>query len=247
MAKGPHKGKAPIASLHDAAARRRLKGAIAVLPVGSIEQHGSHLPVSADTDIANAVCERICNITGFALLPAISFGVSFEHAPRLNLSVRPSTLRALVTDVASTLADSSVHTLLVVNGHYGNKKALARLSKKIRGHTTSNTVRCVTINYWEHMSERFDHAGHVETSLMLACSKADMSQARRGFVEPPSVTDSEHKKLSRRASVSFTSVAKNGVWGDPRSATRAHGLSLLDEISKNITKVYTRQALRTKK
>lgn len=234
MAKSSRKKKdAQIASKSDGSARRALCGSIAVLPVGSTEQHGAHLPVSTDADIAKAVCARVCAITGYALLPSIPYGVSFEHAPALNLSVRGPTLRALVSDIASSIADAGARGLVIVNGHYGNKKDLARLPKKIRGHAKSKTIPCMVVPYWDYTSARFDHAGNTETSLMLACGAVDMSKAKKGFIEPE-LGVAAHKALARRASVSFMSVAKNGVWGDPRSARRARGLLLLDEIASNI-------------
>lgn len=248
MAKGSHKKtKAPVTSQSDVPARKRLCGSVAVLPAGSIEQHGQHLPVSTDSDIAIAVSARLCEITGYTMLPPLSYGVSFEHAPRLNLSIRGSTLCNLVCDIAASLADAGTRVLVIINAHYGNQKHLARLPKKIRGHSTTKTIQCVVVPYWNYMSQKFDHGGHVETSLMLACGLTDMSKAKKGFIESDSTTRSQHAALARRASVSFMSVAKNGIWGDPRSATRACGMSLLDEITENIAnmcrkELYTRRS-----
>lgn len=235
MAKGSHKKTVKqIASLNDPLARRRLCNSIAVLPVGSMEQHGGHLPVSADSDIAVEVSERVCAITGYSLLPPVSYGVSFEHSPRLNLSVRGTTLRHLITDIAGSLADAGARGLVIINAHHGNQIHLDRLSEKIRGHAGAKTIRCIAVPYWKFMSTPFDHAGHVETSIMLACGSVNMRAAKKGFIEPDPITRAAHRELSRRASVSFMSVAKNGVWGDPRLATRAKGTKLLDEIAINI-------------
>ncbi len=247
MAKGSHKKTVPpVTSQSDANARKILRGSVAVLPVGSIEQHGDHLPVSTDSDIATTVSARVCAVTGYAMLPPVSYGASFEHAPRLNMSIRGHVLRSLVADIAASLADAGSRGLVVINGHYGNQRHLARLGKKIRGHATARTIRCVVVPYWDFMSAKFDHAGHTETSLMLACGQADMRKAKRGFVEPDSITPSQHRALSRRASASFMSVASNGIWGDPRSATRAGGLLLLDEIADKIARM-CRNELRTQR
>ena len=71
------------------------KKKIAVIPIGSIEQHGPHLPISTDSDIVSNVSKKISDKNGYLLLPTITYGVSFEHAPFFNLSVRESTLRTL--------------------------------------------------------------------------------------------------------------------------------------------------------
>lgn len=234
MAKGPHKTDAPIAELTDAAARCRLAGGIGVLPVGSVEQHGRHLRVSTDAEIAIEVSRRVCKLAGYVMLPALSYGVSFEHAPGLNLSVRATTLRRLVVDIAASLADAGARGLVVINGHHGNQRHLAKIPSRVPGYSSKKTIKCMVVPYWKFMSVAFDHAGHVETSLMLACSSADMRHARRGFVEPATTTARQHDELARRASKSFLSVAKNGVWGDPRLATRATGTRLFDEMSANI-------------
>jgi len=66
------------------------KKQVAVIPIGSIEQHGAHLPVSTDSDIVTEVAKRLSKMKGYILLPTLNYGVSFEHAPFFNLSVRES-------------------------------------------------------------------------------------------------------------------------------------------------------------
>ena len=64
------------------------KKRIAVIPIGSIEQHGPHLPVSTDSDIATEIASRIAKKNNFLLMPTIVYGVSFEHGPFFNLSIK---------------------------------------------------------------------------------------------------------------------------------------------------------------
>ena len=236
MEKSSHKKSRAkkIIEFDDAKARRALCGSVAVIAVGSIEQHGAHLPVSTDSDIAQAIASKLCTSTGFVLLPGLTFGVSFEHAPKLNISIRGQTLQKLLGDIASSLADAGTRTLIIINGHYGNQKYLEKLTKTFRGNSTRKTIKCLVVPYWKYLSVPFDHGGLVETSLMLVCSHANMKLARKGFVEPSTISAKDYKKLSARASVSFTSVAKNGVWGDPRKATKAMGTRMFKEILKGI-------------
>ena len=74
------------------------KKQIAIIPIGSIEQHGPHLPISTDSDIVSEVAKKLADKKGYLLLPTITYGISFEHAPFFNLSVRESTLRTILID-----------------------------------------------------------------------------------------------------------------------------------------------------
>ncbi|RNJ72138.1 MAG: hypothetical protein EB832_04450 [Thaumarchaeota archaeon S14] len=78
------------------------------------------------------------------------------------------------------------------------------------------------------------HAGHTETSVMLALGPVDMSRARKGYTEPPSATPRQRGRTARLAARSFLSVAPGGVWGDPRGATRADGERLLAEFADGV-------------
>jgi len=79
------------------------KKPIAVIPVGSIEQHGPHLPVSTDSDIISYIAKKVSEKTGFLLLPTIEYGVSFEHHPFFNMSVSHSTLEKVLLDLCISL------------------------------------------------------------------------------------------------------------------------------------------------
>ena len=68
------------------------KKQIAVIPVGSIEQHGPHLPISTDSDIVTEIATRVCDKINGILLPTINYGISDEHFPFFNLSIKKSTL-----------------------------------------------------------------------------------------------------------------------------------------------------------
>ena len=207
------------------------KKSVAVIPIGSIEQHGPHLPVSTDSDIVTEIAKRVCEKKKFLLLPTLSYGVSFEHAPFFQISLKKNTVKQVLLDLIQSLASNKIKTVFIINGHHGNQNALKEIVK-IR----SKKIRVFAISYWHFMSEYFDHAGFVETSLMLAISKnVKMSKAKKGFIEPI-MSKSEKTKLSRKASESFISVTKNGIWGDPREANTRKGKEILAEIVKNIKK-----------
>ena len=207
----------------------------AIIPVGSIEQHGPHLPISTDSDIVTEVARKISEKKGFLLLPTLNYGVSFEHAPFFNLSVRESTLRTILTDLCTSLLSNNIKTVFIINGHHGNLKPIQNLDIKLKK-ISKNKLKVFPLSYWHFMEREFDHAGFVETSLMLAISKnVKMNLARKGLITD-GMTKQEIAKIGKLANQSFPKATKNGIWGDPRKATKKDGQVILAEIIKNLEK-----------
>lgn len=225
----------PARDQFDPDLRQKIKKiAAAVIPVGSLEQHGPHLSVSTDADIAAAVSARLAKSQGYLLMPAIPYGASYEHAPMFHASISTATLKNALGDIAVSLAAAGIRTVFVINGHHGNKRAVAETGRLAR--VKKSRVRLHAFSYWDYLGRDFDHAGFVESSLMLAVSgKTRMSRAVRGFVPGP-MNPQEKKRLARAAARSFPGVTKNGVWGDPRGASRGSGLRMLDEIVSGLAK-----------
>ena len=211
------------------------KKQVAVIPVGSIEQHGPHLPVSTDSDIVTEVAKKISEKYKYLLLPTLNYGVSYEHAPFFNLSVRESTLQTILTDLCTSLLSNNIKTVFIINGHHGNLKPIKNLDIKLKK-ITKNKLKVFPLSYWHFMEREFDHAGFVETSLMLAISKnVKMSLAKKGL-DTDGMTKQEIIKLGKLANESFPKATKNGIWGDPRKATKREGQVILAEIVKNLGK-----------
>lgn len=207
----------------------------AVMPVGSIEQHGPHLPVSTDTDIVTEVAGRLCEMGGFLQLPTVPYGVSYEHQPLFQLSISGRTLLGVMSDLIESLTKNRVGNVFVVNGHHGNQKALARLAGKTE-RRLGGRVRVFVLSYWHFMDIPFDHAGHVETSLMLAISQnTDMSRAVKGL-DTRDLSSGELRRISRLASKSFPTATGNGIWGDPTGATAEQGHRILAQVVANLHK-----------
>ncbi len=207
----------------------------AIIPVGSIEQHGPHLPISTDSDIVSEITSQIAKKSNFLLLPTLNYGVSFEHAPFFNLSLKGITLQKIISDLIISLGDNGVKTVFVINGHHGNQKPLKNIPQKIKK-LTKGRIKVFVFSYWHFMKRDFDHAGFVETSLMLAVSKnVKMKMAEKGFTTD-GLSLNEKSLISKKASKSFTSVAKNGVWGDPRKANAKDGKKILTEVVNNLQK-----------
>ena len=211
------------------------KKQVAVIPIGSIEQHGPHLPVSTDTDIVTEVAKKLSEKKGYLLLPTITCGVSFEHAPFFNLSIRESTLRTVLMDLCISLSDNNIKTIFIINGHHGNQKSINNIDVKLKK-LPKNKLKVFPLSYWHFMKREFDHAGFVETSLMMAISKnLKMKLAKKGLITDK-MTKQEIKKIGKLANQSFPKATKNGIWGDPTKASKSEGKRILDEIIENLGK-----------
>ena len=213
----------------------KTKRRVALIPVGSIEQHGPHLPVSTDSDIVSEIARRLSEKAGFMLLPTINYGVSFEHHPRFNLSIPKSTLQKFLTDLCASLSKNKINHIIILNGHHGNQPSLKNIPK-IMNKISRGKMQVSVFSYWHFMKRDFDHAGFVETSIMLAISKkVEMKKAQTGF-NTDKYSEKQKKRLNKLASSSFLAVAKNGIWGDPTKATAKDGKMILSEIVQNLLK-----------
>lgn len=111
----------PILSAYVTTEPEVVDARLAVLPVGSFEQHGPHLPLVTDTLIAVAIANGISDRYGALQLPPVTFSCSHEHADFAGtVSVSATTLAAIVTDIAQSLDRQGIRRLLIVNGHGGN-------------------------------------------------------------------------------------------------------------------------------
>jgi len=217
------------------------KTKLAIIPVGSLEQHGNHLPVSTDSLITEYIARLVAEKVSAFVLPVISYGVSFEHKPMFNVSLRNSTLSTLICDACASLAENRVKEIIILNGHHGNMGALQYIAQELDGRLPRD-VRVHTIHYWHLMKSDFDHAGEVETSLVLAIAPG---LVRMDMAMPNS------KKLSKskaayssmaNAPGSFPKITGNGVWGDPRKATAVKGERWIKEITTGLAETITELA-----
>ena len=135
----------------------------------------------------------------------------------------------MLHDIIISLRKNHIKKIIILNGHHGNLQVLDRIRQ----------LSCVsTFSYWHFLNHEFDHAGFVETSLMLAISnKVNMKKVKKGFITN-GLSDKEKRKISNLATKrgGFPKVTKNGVWGDPSGATKKDGQRFLSEIVRNLAK-----------
>ena len=211
--------------------RIKQKKQIAIIPVGSIEQHGPHLPISTDSDIVTEISLRFSKKIDGILLPTINYGISDEHFPFFNLSVKKSTLSKMLDDICGSLIKNGISRILIINGHYGNLDSLKDFERKKK-----KSRKIKVLSYWKYMDREFDHAGNVETSIMLAISKnVKMKNARKGF-QTDGMSKQEISKINKLAQKSFPKVTGNGVWGDPTKSSAKLGRKIINEVVNNLVK-----------
>ena len=209
-----------------------------IIPVGSIEQHGAHLPISTDSDIVTEIASRLAKKCGFIVLPTISYGVSQEHDPFFNVSLESNTLRNIIGDIDRSVVKNKLKSVIILNGHHGNILSLKLAERKTILQRRTRIRKIRFYSYWHFMKHKFDHAGFVETSIMLAISdKVKMKNAKKGLI----TNDMNEREIQRINKLSmqpsgFPKVAKNGVWGDPTKATKKDGEKFLAEIVRNLAK-----------
>ena len=207
------------------------KKQIAIIPVGSIEQHGPHLPISTDSDIVTEISLQLSDKINGVLLPTINYGVSDEHFPFFNLSIKKSTLSRILEDICESLIKNGISRILIINGHYGNLDSLKSFERKQK-----NNRKIRVFSYWKYMDREFDHAGNVETSIMLAISKkVNMRKAKKGF-QTDGMSKKEISKINKLAQKSFPKVTGNGVWGDPTKSSATLGRKIIKEVVNNLVK-----------
>jgi creatinine amidohydrolase len=205
----------------DATARRGLL----VLPVGSLEQHGPHLPLDTDSRVAVALAHGLADrLPDVVVAPVVPYGASGEHAGFPGtLSLNHQVLGDLVIELVRS-ARAAFMGVVVLSGHGGNAEGLARAE-----------ARCVAdgepVLFWFARSDGGDaHAGRTETSLMLAIdpSVVRLDQAQAGCTEPLGIL------LARLRAEGVRPVSSNGVLGDPTGATAAEGRTLLDSMTADL-------------
>ena len=207
---------------------------VALLPVGSLEQHGPHLPLDVDAYDAYHLCCEVaarCSPARPLVLPLLPYGVSYHHDDFAGtISISPSTLSQLVYEIGICVARQGITKLVVVNGHGGNGPALhfaaQMINRDARIFTTVDSGESSDAEI-EAITETPNdvHAGEVETSTTLAKRPhlVRMNLAERSVPR----FSSEYLEFTSRKSVGWyvrtERISESGVLGDPTLASVEKG------------------------
>jgi creatinine amidohydrolase/Fe(II)-dependent formamide hydrolase-like protein len=207
---------------------------IALLPVGSVEQHGPHLPLDTDAFDARRLAEDValrCERPRPLVLPLIPYGVSYHHDDFPGtISLGPDTLARMVHEIGLDLARHGVTKLVIINGHGGNGPALHFAAQLINrdariftcvdtGETSDSDIEAMT------ETPNDVHAGEVETSTTLFLRPGHVKSAG---VKPAIPKFSSHYlDFTSKRGIGWyartSRISPTGVLGDPTRASREKG------------------------
>jgi creatinine amidohydrolase len=203
---------------------------LCILPVGATEQHGPHLPVSTDADIAEAICREASRRTGVPVLPTLWAGSSHAHTAAWpgTLSLPARLLVDVVVELSRWVGAAGFRRLLLVNAHVGNLGPLRVAVDEIR---TRGELRVGLVHWYELTpaiaaevtADAEDwHAHAAETALML--------YLRPMLVDTSRARDDPDRTTGLVLSYTVPETSVEGVTGAPSRATAQQGAKLFEAV-----------------
>ncbi|MCX7839302.1 MAG: creatininase family protein [Anaerolineae bacterium] len=204
-----------------------------IIPLGSTEEHGRHLGLGTDSFEAEAIARGVGEATGVIVAPTLNYGMALaQMAFPGTVSLRPTTLIAVLEDILRSLYRHGFRRMLIVNGHGGNAASLASAVQMVTQDAPG--LRVKTFEWWtdseayrvviEMLGEQVgSHASPGETAFMLAICPRAVDLSRLTGRDAPVKPSREMTTIQN-----FAQKYPDGVMGlDPRGATREVGEALL--------------------
>lgn len=229
----------------EALAALATEGAVVVVPIGSVEQHGPHLPVDTDSHTVEAVALRAAAAAPFPVVvaPCVWWGVSEYWMPfGGTIALAPQTLENLLWDVCMSIARDGFLRVMILNGHAGNVGVMHNVTVRL----ASRGIRAAGASYWSFAEDvmrresttdggRIGHAGEIETSLQLALRP----QLVAALADPPSGSPARSLLPPAFAGVALmppdpSLESPSGIYGDPSSASAELGERILETSASRL-------------
>ncbi|MZE55837.1 creatininase family protein [Streptomyces sp. SID5770] len=205
---------------------------VAVLPIGSYEQHGAYLPLITDTAIACVIARELAAAYPVLALPPITIACSHEHGTWPGtVSISARTLHAVISDISASLEASGVRKLVLINAHGGNyvlsnivqeaNLTEPRMSLFPQGREWNRAREHAGLSSSAHDDM---HAGEIETSILL--------HSEPTFVRP-GYEGADHDASDRPflLTLGMKEYTKSGVIGFPSQATAEKGQAVLSSLT----------------
>lgn len=226
-------------------------GSILVVPIGSLEQHGPHLPTCTDTVLVDAVVHAGAETAGndgvpVLVTPPVWTGHSHHHLPfGGTASITHTTLRTVLREIAATTLEHPFDALVFVNGHGGNIATTQDATAEVGQHHPD--VEIIGLTYFplaaEYVAERRDseiggiaHAGELETSLMLHLRPDLVREDRIEGTHYEKPYDREGTDLLEPGTItvyrSFDAYTEKGAAGDPHLASAEKGRDFFEAYDR---------------
>lgn len=223
-------------------------GSILVIPVGSVEQHGGHLPVATDTILVDAFTragsERVVEDLPILVMPTMWQGFSPHHLPfGGTISLEFGTMLKAIEQIAETGIENGFDVVLLINGHGGNISLINSAVKTIGRRTPDVAVHGIT---YFHLARQFideiresaeggmSHGGEFETSLMLYL-RPDLVRGDDMNATPKrAIFEFESSDLMTGGTLgsyrTFDEYSDSGAIGDPHIATEDKGEQIFERL-----------------
>ncbi|WP_433221468.1 creatininase family protein [Dactylosporangium sp. CS-047395] len=208
------------------------KPQVAVLPIGSFEQHGSFLPLATDSIVATAIASAVATRYNVLLLPPITISCSHEHAAWPGtVSISHTALSAIIADIRTSLNGSGITKLILINGHGGNY-VLSNIVQTANAAEPRSMSLFPTRTDWDaaRAAAHLDtdahhdmHAGEVEVSILLHVQPELVGSAYR---------DGDHAADDRSMLLveGMRAYTTTGIIGKPSAGTAEKGILLLASL-----------------
>jgi creatinine amidohydrolase len=216
---------------------------LALVPLGSTEQHGPHLPASTDHVIAEELARAAADRGNHLCTPTVTVGVSPHHRQFAGtMWVDAPAFRSYMESLTRNLTYHGIDRVIFVNAHGGNVEPLREVCRRVRDEGVAYAVEWM----WDEsipdlVDELFEtngpHAGPKETSMMLHLRPETVETARfeaardEGLADPAAA---ERRKHGARTAFDAIESSSNGTFGDPTDATAEKGETLFDAATEQL-------------